>query len=264
MNTQSYEFLRSCVVRTVFDYQSASNSQSGSRRINLLHSLLFLLVFMAAGLVSPSAWGDTEKAEFSIHLFQDGLPIEDAELSISSDVYEKSNPKMIFETIPSTFSWQADGASIKTNANGSVAGKLPPGFYHMTIKTKDQVFNFDLPLRPAENTQVLVTFYPNKKKPLLNIESSLSGIIGPDIAAEKPRDQGEGTVNVQVISAETQKPVKDVQVFLSGSKQKLRTDEQGRITATVPAGSYSVSLLHSAYSSQAQDDVKIENGQNTD
>lgn len=264
MNTQSYEFFRSCVVRTVFDYQSASNSQSGSHRINLLHSLLFLLVFMAAGLVSPSAWGDTEKAEFSIHLFQDGLPIEDAELSISSDVYEKSNPKMIFETIPSTFSWRADGASIKTNANGSVAGKLPPGFYHMTIKTKDQVFKFDLPLRPAENTQVLVTFYPNKKKPLLNIESSLSGIIGPDIAAEKPRDQGEGIVNVQVISAETKKPVKDVQVFLSGSKQKLRTDEQGRITAAAPAGSYSVSLLHSAYSSQTQDDVKIENAQTTD
>ena len=64
-----------------------------------------------------------------------------------------------------------------------------------------------------------------------------------------------------MISAETQKPIKDVQVFLSGSKQKLRTDEQGRITATVPAGSYSVSLLHSAYSSQPQDDVKIENGQ---
>lgn len=229
-----------------------------------MHSLLFLLVFIAIGLVSPSAWGDTEKAEFSIHLFLDGLPIEDAELSISSEVYEKSNPKMIFETIPSTFSWRADGASIKSNANGSVAGKLPPGFYHMTIKTKDQVFNFDLPLRPAENTQILITFYPNKKKPLLNIESSLSGIIGPDIAAEKPRDQGEGIVNVQVISAETKKPVKDVQVFLSGSKQKLRTDEQGRISATVPAGSYSVSLLHSAYSSQTQDDVKIENGQNTD
>ncbi|MDP1933771.1 MAG: TonB-dependent receptor [Nitrosomonas sp.] len=265
MNTQFYKFLRSCVLRTVFDYQSSSNSQSGSGRNILTHYLLFLLVFIATGLVSPSARGDTEKAEFSIHLFQDGLPIEDAELSISSDVYEKSNPKMIFEAIPSTFSWRADGdSSIKTNANGSVAGKLPPGFYHMTIKTKDQVFNFDLPLRPAENTQVLITFYPNKKKPLLNIESSLSGIIGPDIAAEKPRDQGEGTVNVQVISAETQKPIKDVQVFLSGSKQKLRTDEQGRIIATVPAGSYSVSLLHNAYSSQTQDDVKIENAQTTD
>ncbi|MDO8894238.1 MAG: TonB-dependent receptor [Nitrosomonas sp.] len=252
-------------MRTVFDYQSSSNSQSGSGRNILTHYLLFLLVFIATGLVSPSARGDTEKAEFSIHLFQDGLPIEDAELSISSDVYEKSNPKMIFEAIPSTFSWRADGdSSIKTNANGSVAGKLPPGFYHMTIKTKDQVFKFDLPLRPAENTQILITFYPNKKEPLLNIESSLSGIIGPDIAAEKPRDQGEGTVNVQVISAETQKPIKDVQVFLSGSKQKLRTDEQGRIIATVPAGSYSVSLLHNAYSSQTQDDVKIENAQTTD
>ena len=266
MNTQFYKFSRSCVLRMVLDYQYLSFiSHSISRRNTLMHSLLFLLVLIATGLVSPSAWGDTEKAEFSIHLFQDGLPIEDAELSISSEVYERSNPKMIFEVIPSTFSWKADGdSSIKTNANGSVAGKLPPGFYHMTIKTKDQVFNFDLPLRPAENTQVLITFYPNKKKPLLNIESSLSGIIGPDIAAEKPRDQGEGTIHVQVTSVETQKPVKDVQVFLSGSKQKLRTDEQGRITATVPAGNYSVSLLHSAYSSQAQDDVKIENGQNTD
>jgi len=129
MNTQFYKFLRSCVLRTVFDYQSSSNSQSGSGRNNLTHYLLFLLVFIATGLVSPSARGDTEKAEFSIHLFQDGLPIEDAELSISSDVYEKSNPKMIFEAIPSTFSWRADGdSSIKTNANGSVAGKLPPGF----------------------------------------------------------------------------------------------------------------------------------------
>lgn len=266
MNTQFYKFFGFCTVQSLLDHQNFYPIYpSGNDRNTLKQYLLCLLVFMAIGLVSPSARGDTEKAEFSIHLFQNGSPIEDAELSISSEVYEKTNPKMIFEAIPSTLSWRTDGdTSIKTNANGSVAGKLPPGFYHMTIKTKDQVLNFDLPLRSAENTQVLITFYPNRKKPLLNIESSLAGIIGPDIVAEKTHDQGEGTVTVQVVSAETQKPVKDVQVFLSGSKQKLRTDEQGRVTATVPVGSYSVSLLHSAYSSQTQDEVKIENAQNTD
>ncbi|MEK7844788.1 MAG: TonB-dependent receptor plug domain-containing protein, partial [Pseudomonadota bacterium] len=225
-----------------------------------------VLVLMAIVLISPPAWGDDEKAEFSIHLFQNGLPIADAELSITSEAYEKTNPKLIFEAIPSTFSWRADGdSSIKTNSNGSVAGKLPHGYYHMTIKTKDQEFAFDLPLRRAENAQILITFYDNQKKPLLNIESSVAGTIaGSDATVEARRDQGEGTITLQVLSAETQKPVKDVQVFLSGLKEKLRTDEQGRITATVPAGSYSVSLLHSAYSSQTLDDVKIESAQSAD
>lgn len=228
--------------------------------------VLAVLVLMASALTSPAVWGAEEKAEFSIHLFQNGLPIADAELSITSEAYEKTNTKLIFEAIPSTFNWRADGDSpIKTNSNGSVAGKLPHGFYRMTIKTKDQTFAFDLPLRRAENAQILITFYDNKKKPLLNIESSVAGTIaGSDAAAEAKRDQGEGTVTVQVLSVETQKPIKDVQVFLSGSKQKLRTDEQGRVTATVPAGSYSISLLHSAYSSQTQDEVKIENAQTTD
>lgn len=239
------------------------NTESHPSFWSYVIAALVLVVTMA---VSPAARGDTEKAEFSIHLFQNGLPIADAELLIRSETYDQSAAKLIFEATPSTYSWQPDEDSpLKTNANGAVAGKLPPGFYHMTIKTKDQTFDFDLPLRPAENAQILVTFYSSKKKPLLNIESSVTGTMaGADAAAEAPREQGEGTVTVHVVSRETGKPIKDVQVFLSGIKQKLRTDEQGRVMTTVPAGSYSVSLLHSAYSSQTQDDVKIENERNTD
>ena len=222
-------------------------------------------VLIVAALMSPCAWGAGEKAEFSIHLFQNGLPIADADLSISSEAYGQSNAKLIFEAIPSAYTWKPDGdAPLRTNANGSIAGKLPAGLYQFTLKTKDQEFTFELPLRSAENAQILITFYDSRKKPLLNIESSVAGTLaGSEGAAEPARDQGEGTVTVQVLSAETQKPLKDVQVFLSGSKQKLRTDAQGQVTATVPTGSYSVSLLHSAYSSQTQDDVKIENGRNT-
>jgi len=267
MNAESYKSFWFYVVRTNLNHQySYHGSQSRNYRNVLKQVLLFLLVFIVMVFINPSAWGNTEKAEFSIHLFQDGLPVADAEVSISSEAYEKTNPKMIFEAIPSTLSWKADGdAPIKTNSNGSLAGKLPPGYYHITIKAKDQEFSFNLPLRSAENAQILVTFYINNKKPLLNIESSVAGTIaGLDTAVEKTHDKGEGTVIVQVLSAETGRPVKDVQVFLSGLKQKLRTDEQGQIMATVPTGSYSVSLLHNAYSSQTLDEVKIENGQSTD
>lgn len=225
-----------------------------------------VLVLVGAILISPSARGEAETAEFSLHLFQNGLPIEDAELLIGSESFQKATDKLIFENTPSTYSWQPEANTpLKTNANGSLAGKLPPGLYQFTIKTKTREFTFDLPLRSAENAQILVTFYSSKKKPLLNIESSVAGTMaGADVASVATQAQGEGTIAVQVLSTETGKPLKDVQVFLSGSKQKLRTDEQGRITATVPAGNYSVSLLHSAYSSQTQDEVKIENAQTTD
>ncbi|PXW85409.1 TonB-dependent receptor [Nitrosomonas sp. Nm84] len=224
-----------------------------------------VLVIVVTVLVSPSAWGETEKAEFSLHLFQNGLPIADAELLISSESFDKSSAKLIFEAMPATYAWKVGDAPLKTNENGSLAGKLPPGLYQFTIKTGAREFTFDLPLRSAENAQILVTFYASKKRPLLNIESSVAGTMaGTDKAPVATQDQGDGILTVQVLSAETAKPVKDVQVFLSGSKQKLRTDEQGKVTATVPAGSYSVSLLHSAYSSQTQDEVSIKDAQTTD
>lgn len=218
-------------------------------------------------LFNSSAWGNEEKAEFSLHLFRSGLPVANAELLITSESFEKSSAILIFESTPTSYAWKPPGdAPLKTNESGSLAGKLPPGQYQFTIRTVDgQQFMFDLPLIAAENVQILVTFYAGKKKPLLNIESSAAGTLaGTDAAVAGTGEQGEGVISVQVLSMETQKPLKDVQVFLSGLKEKLRTDGQGRVTATVPAGSYSVSLLHSAYSSQTQDDVQIADHQTTE
>lgn len=82
-----------------------------------------------------------EKAEFAIHLFQDGQPIKDAELVISSESADESTAKLIFEATPSTYSWKTTGdAPLKTDANGSLAAKLPPGTYQIHIKTKGESF----------------------------------------------------------------------------------------------------------------------------
>ena len=233
------------------------------RQRSFFNPIIFVIFIQALTFfANPAMGGEAEKAEFSLHLFQQGSPIEEAELIISSESFDKSTAKLIFEATPTTYSWKAGDAPLKTNANGSIAGKLPPGLYQFTIKAGTREFMFDLPLRSAENVQILVTFFPSKRKPLVNIESSVAGTLaGADATEMISRDQGNGTLAVQVISAETGKPVKDAQVFLSGLKEKLRTDEQGKVTATIPAGSYSVSLLHNAYSSQTQDDVKIGNAQ---
>src|SRR5690606_28707713 len=103
---------------------------------------------------------------------------------------------------------------------------------------------------------------PDGRAPQLNIESSVAGTMaGAETLPETTEAQGEGTLNVKVFSVETGRPIRDVQVFVSGLNQQLRTDDEGRLEATVPAGSYSVSLLHPAYSSQTQDAVEIADGQ---
>lgn len=228
--------------------------------------LFSLVIFPITVLACALAWGDQEKATFSIHLFQNGLPIADAELVIQSEWFDTAEAKQL-EITPTALSWHdADGdAVIKTNQNGSVAGKIPPGEYQVTIKTADQDFAFDLPLRPAEDVQILVTFFADDRKPLLNIESSATGTLaGSADAVDAVQEQGEGIFITQILSTETKKPVKDAQVFLSGLQQRLRTDEQGRIKTEVPAGTYTVSVLHPAYSSQTKEDVRVTKDQETE
>lgn len=224
----------------------------------------YWIVVLAAILASMPASGDAGKpqlAEFSIYLFQEGLPIVDAELTILSINGHQTGMPLESDSLD-VITWRGNGgATVKTSAHGSIAAKLPPGSYHMKLTAGDQSFTFDLPLHPAENVQILLTFYPDRRTPQLNIESSVAGTIaGTAALPEAAEAQGEGTISVKVLSVETDRPVRDVQVFVSGLAQQLRTDDAGHLEVTVPAGNYSVSLLHPAYSSQTQDAVEISDG----
>lgn len=228
----------------------------------------YWIVSLTVLVFSVPTWGETDKpelADFAIYLFQEGLPIADAELTILS-VDDGQLGLSIESELPAVISWRGNGdTSVKSSDSGSIAAKLPPGNYHMKLNTGEQSFEFNLPLRPAENVQILLTFYPDGREPQLNIESSVAGTMaGTEALPEETEVFGEGVISVKVLSVETGKPVKDVQIFVSGLQQQLRTDDAGRLEAIIPAGSYSVSLLHPAYSSQTQDAVDITNGQTTE
>lgn len=93
-----------------------------------LIKIIPICCLLLAVLFNGSAWGNEEKAEFSLHLFQNGLPVADAELLITSESFEKSSAILIFESSPSSYAWKPPGdAPLKTNDSGSLAGKLPPG-----------------------------------------------------------------------------------------------------------------------------------------
>ncbi len=182
----------------------------------------------------------SEQAEFSIFLFHAGKPVTHAKLLVDGKAFASFSD------------------------NGSVYGKMSPGHYQMTINYQDKSFGFALPLRAQENVQVMLTFPEYKGKPVLTLESNIAA--DEPVASEKKADKkllGEGYITATVVSAETNKPVKDVQIFLSGLSERFRTDKQGRFKAKVPVNEYSLSLLHSAFNTQTKDHVLIEKDKTT-
>mgnify|MGYP000462164651 CR=1 FL=1 len=200
----------------------------------------FILIYFMLVFSSISVYA-SEQAEFSIFLFQKGSPISEAELLVDGKPFARFSE------------------------NGSVFGTLTSGNYQFTINHQDKSFGFALPLRPQENAQVMLTFPDVKGQPTLTIESNISSDAKTDnnTVPTKQKDLGEGTITGTVISAETSKPVSDVQIFLSGLNKRYKTNAQGQFKAKVPASEYSISLLHSAFNTQTKDKVTVTKDQTT-
>lgn len=195
---------------------------------------LFAAVFLQYLLCSISWAGN--QADFSVYLFKEGSPVANGQLWIDGQLF-------------AAFS-----------ANGSVFGQVEPGAHLFSIHTDaDKVFDFELNVVAGENVQALVTQFADGGKPLLEIESSAAGLGGAAAAsAEKQaKPVGKGFISAQVVSIETGKPIKDVQVYVSGVNQKYLTDAQGRFKIDVPAGVHSVSLLHAAFNTRTQENIDV-------
>lgn len=200
----------------------------------------FLLLITSSTLVFAD-----EQAEFSIYLFLKGRPVSDAELLIDGKRF-------------GDFS-----------LNGSIIGSLPPGNYQLTINRQNKSFGFALPLRKKENVQVMLTFPEFKGEPVLHIESNIragTAVADPESIEDmlKLEKAGEGYITATVLSADTNKPIKDVQVFFSGMNERYRTNARGQIKAKLPVREYSISLLHSAFNTQTKDKVAVIKDETTD
>ena len=60
------------------------------RQRSFFNPIIFVIFIQALTFfANPAMGGEAEKAEFSLHLFQQGSPIEEVELIISSESFDK-------------------------------------------------------------------------------------------------------------------------------------------------------------------------------
>lgn len=180
--------------------------------------------------------------DLSVTVLKDGVPVENAILDV-------------------------DGISqIPTNRYGSAQLQFPPGAditisilppseYETTTLDNLTWAQLNRDTVADENLQIIVAVSEGRQ-PQIDVESSHSGATSSG-GGEVMEVADPGFLEGVVTSAESGDPIAGARVFLSGVRTDIRTDDEGKYRAEVPAGTYSLSVLAQTYSTQTLYDVQV-------
>ena len=70
-------------------------------------------------------------------------------------------------------------------------------------------------------------------------------------------DLPPGALVGTILSADDREPITNARVFFTGTDVEVQTDEDGAFAAELPAGVYSLSVVHPNYSTQTLDNIRV-------
>jgi hypothetical protein len=197
------------------------------------------LALAALALATRAALA-ADPAELSIYLFDQQTPLADAEVQIDGT------------------------ARGRTSADGAFALTLDAGRHRLSVlRAGAQVLQLELDLEPEENAELIVTLYPDSA-PSVFIESSHQDAAAASAQATQAEAGPPGTFAGRVLNSEDGTPVANARVFVAGTPLDIVTDGDGRFSAPIAPGNYSISVIAPEFSSQTLDGVAITSEQITE
>jgi len=144
-----------------------------------------------------------------------------------------------------------------TDEDGSVEIILGTGKHQIEIFAKDDKgHNLGytkrvVTIKDARDTQVIATFKDNSPTPYVEIDEPLGD-------SQNRAITNFATLHGKVITSDTKKPIANARIFIKGTSIDARTDENGEFALAVPADkSLSLSVVHSQYSAQTQNNIVL-------
>ncbi len=206
-----------------------------------MRQLLLLLTFAALLLGADSS---IRTGQLSLYLMKDGRPLSEQPVMI----YKKEEIAAIGRT--GTYNKHAE---FKTDEDGSIYSVLPVGTYQMQLVAKHdgmpqayvkKVFA----ITATKESQLIISLKSDNTLAFADLESSKAVQEEHDVTEQAVREKGE--VQLQLISSEDQKMIKEARVFVKGMSLDLKSDDNGIVMLTLPEGEQTISIIHNAYSSQ--------------
>lgn len=196
-----------------------------------------LLALATLAFVSQLAQG-AEPAELSLVLFERGAPVADAEVLIDA------SPRG------------------RTSGDGALNLRIEPGTRSLVVlRDRVELLRVELELAEDENAELIASLHDDAP-PSVFIESThaqRSALTETTVDAGPP-----GTLSGRVLSSENGQPVANARVFVSGTPLDIVTDAEGRFSAPLAAGTYSISVLAPRFSSRSFEGIAIASEQVTE
>lgn len=195
--------------------------------------LATLALSATVGLVAWSlVWA--QSGELTLYVFNQGAPVGNVEVLIDDEL----------RTL--------------TENNGLAVLSIAAGIHELELRVQDAVvLEQQIIVTQGEVAQWIVDISGGGSA-LYDVESSHLERIEEQTGARQVDMTGEpGTISGKLISADDGRPVEGARIFLSGIAEQVRSDAEGRFTIEVPAGRYSISVLHSRFNTLTRDDVEV-------
>ena len=195
--------------------------------------MAFLISFFLF-LYSTTAFSAQNEGEISVYLFNDGAP----------------SAENIFIV---------DDIQYFTDENGGARFTLPAGKHLARISIGNSFpKTWKFSLQDEEQILLIASISDSEKDVQLDVESShMAKNISSEATSKAKIDGPRGFLYGRVVSIENNTPVPDVKIYVSGIKGASTTNSEGEYRLEVPAGTNSVSFVHSDFSGQTIRSVEL-------
>ncbi len=154
--------------------------------------------------------------------------------------------------------------SAHTSADGAVELSLSEGMHTIRLTEGEErtITEFTIPVVAGRITQIIATLHGDGSDPELDLElpemPERPIAEAPVLSADRAR--GKGRIAGRVLSAEKNESIAGARVFVRGTTLDLVTDRDGRFSAEVLEGSYSLSVIHPKFSTRTIDNIEVLSG----
>lgn len=151
-----------------------------------------------------------------------------------------------------------------SDESGSIFAKIPSGRAQLVLeKGGEELVSLDLLTDEKEIVLIIATVREGREPELIIESSGTESVLakersGQTTTSTAPAAQPPGALEGTVTSVgDDGRPVEEAKVFFSGTQVRVVTDNRGHFEVELPAGTYSISVVHPRFSTQTVDNVRV-------
>ena len=196
---------------------------------------------LAAGLLSlfMASTAMAQVSYLTLYVFNEGAPVRNIEILLDDELIGLTNERGVAEL------------------------EIAPGIHYLELRMQDSVILDQQILAVEDEFAQWIVDVTGGGSAIYDVESSSPEVAAgaaAAAAATAASDLAPGVIEGQLISADDGRPIENARIFISGVSGDIRSDANGRFSAEAPAGTRSISVLHSGFNTLTQDNIEVPEG----